>query len=257
MERSMTGLRNMIPILALAAAVSLPLGVAAHGGGGPGMGGPGMGGPGMGGGMMGGSGMMVVADDGSLLILDMDASGMMDGGGGIPVDRDLVALSPDGTERWSVSFTDGWPMMPVTDGDLVVLVLMDDSFMGDGTGGDGGMGGGGMMGARAMDAGHGDPGTDEIVVVGLSLATGQELWRTTVTGDMGSAPQFAPDGSRFYFSVVDMDFSDMGDQPMGQGRTPGMGMSGTTTVVAIGRDGTLLWSTEIGNGDGHGMRAGR
>ncbi len=35
---------------------------------------------GMGGGMTGGSGMMIVADDGSLLVTNMDMRGMMGGG---------------------------------------------------------------------------------------------------------------------------------------------------------------------------------
>ncbi len=258
MERKMNRTGKLILTLAMCAAVSLPLTVIAHGGGGPGMGGSGMGG----GGMMGSSGMLVVADDGSLLVLEMDASGMMDGGGGLPIDRALVNLGPDGAERWRATFTDGWPMMPVTQGDLVVVALMDDNFMGDGGGGDGDMGDGhgdgGMMGVRAQDAGHGnDSSGDEIVVVGLDLATGQELWRTTVTGDMGSAPQFAPDGSRFYFTVVDVDMGGMSDQPMEQGRAPGAGMSGTTSVVAVDRNGTVLWTTEVGSGDGGGMAAGR
>ena len=101
---------------------------------GGGMGGGGMGGSG---GMMSGAGMMIVADDGSLLVTNMDMSGMMDGSSSTGTfDRDLVNIDVSGNERWRVSFTDGWPMMPTTDGDLVVVVLVSDLFMGDDGSGD-------------------------------------------------------------------------------------------------------------------------
>jgi len=77
----------------------------AHGGG---MGGCGMGGSG---GMMSGAGMMIVADDGSLLVTNMDMSGMMDGSSSTGTfDRDLVNIDVNGNERWRVPFTaDGEP----------------------------------------------------------------------------------------------------------------------------------------------------
>ena len=106
-------------------------------------------GGGMGGGMMSGAGMMIVADDSSLLVTNMDMSGMMDGSSSSGTfDRGLVNIDKDGVERWGVSFTEGWPMMPTTDGDLVVVVLVNDWFMGDDGMGDGGNPGGGMGGGR-------------------------------------------------------------------------------------------------------------
>jgi hypothetical protein len=90
------------------------------------------GGMGGGGGMMAGSGMMVVADDSSVLVTNMDMGGMMGGGSFSTVDRQLVNIDANGSERWRVSFDEGWPMMPCTDGDLVVVVLRDDWFMGFG-----------------------------------------------------------------------------------------------------------------------------
>ena len=48
-------------------------------------------GMGTGGGMMGGSGTMVVADDASVLAIDMDTSGMIGGGSFSMADRELVS----------------------------------------------------------------------------------------------------------------------------------------------------------------------
>lgn len=214
----------------------------AHGGGGMGSGG-----------MMGGSGMMIVADDGSLLITNMDMSGMMGGGSSSTVARELINVSPTGSERWRVSFTDGWPMMPVTDGNLVVVVLVDDWFMGSGGMGDGGWDGGGMgggmMGITSKDAG------DQVTVVGLDLATGAELWRTQVDGDMGSMAQFSPDGSMIYLSIMEMGTgSQMGTGPMTQDQAAGAGMMGSVTIVALDRNGNRQWTYSTGDsGSGGGM----
>ena len=81
---------------------------------------------GSGSGSMAGSGMIVVADDGTLLITSMDVGGMMGGGSVTSIDRELVNVRADGTRRWRASFDDGWPMMPVTDGDLVVSATGPD-----------------------------------------------------------------------------------------------------------------------------------
>jgi hypothetical protein len=91
-----------------------------------------------------------------------------------------------------VSFEEGWPMRPATDGDLVVLTLADDWWMGDGGMGDSGWGHGG---GKTLDEGDG-----QVALVALDLARGQELWRLDLQGDMLSAPQFAGDGSRLYLS---------------------------------------------------------
>lgn len=203
------------------------------------------GGMGGGGGMMGGSGMMVVADDGSLLVTNMDLSGMMGGGSVSTTDRELVNVAANGSERWRASFDDGWPMMPVTDGDLVVVVLMDDWFMGSGGMGDGGWGSGmgGHMGGGTKDG----PGDGESVVVALDLATGEEQWRATLSGDMASMAQFSPDGSRIYVSVVEMGSGGgMGQGPMQQGQAAGAGFMSSSTVVAFDRAGIELWTFDAG-----------
>ena len=77
---------------------------------------------GMGGMMMGdmASSMVVVADDGSLLITEM-GMGMMGGWGSSQ--PSLINISANGDERWQVPFNDAWPMTPATDGDLVVVVV--------------------------------------------------------------------------------------------------------------------------------------
>ncbi len=196
---------------------------------------------GMGGQMMGGSGSVVVADDGSLLLNEMDQGGMMGGG---ELLRELVNISADGEERWRVSFEDGWPMMPVTEGDLVVVVLVDDWFVvGDGSG-DWGWGDG---------HGGGGPGTGEAgeaAIVALDLATGVERWRTDVTGAMASMTQFSPDGSRLYVTV--RGSSSMGgghgDDPIRQGDASDGRFLMSTTIAAFDRQGHELWTYDSSSG---------
>ena len=225
-------MKNRMIFLAAFAAVTLMVSglVLAHGGGAMGSGGA----------MMSGTGMMVVADDGSLLVTNMDMSGMMNGGGSSnQVSRDLVNLSANGAERWRVSFTEGWPMMPATDGDLVVVVLVDDWFTGTG--------------------GMGDGGFYRDYVVGLDAATGAERWRTTLDGDMGAMVQFSPDGSRLYISLMEMGTGDgAGTGPMSQGDAAGAGVLTSNTIVALDRSGNQLWSYDTGTPGGMGgMAAGR
>lgn len=221
--------------------------VFAHGGG---MGGGGMGGSG---GMMAGAGMMIVADDGSLLVTNMDMSGMMGGSGSTNTfDRELVNVSADGSERWRVSFRDGWPMMPTTDDDLVVVVLVNDWFMGDDGMGDGGNPGGGMGGMKALGAKNGDA-DDSVVVVGLNLTSGAELWRTSFTGDMGSMVQFTPDGTQIYLSLMDVDGDHgVGMGSMNQGQSSGVGMTASTTIVALNRNGVEQWTLDLSSSGGMG-----
>lgn len=208
--------------------------------------GPGGMGGGMGGGMMaGGSGMLVIADDGSLLVTEMDMGGGHMGGGAI--DRELVCIGTDGQERWRASFDDGWPMMPATDGDLVVLALVDSSWMGDGDTGDGGWHGG----HKVLD-GDDTPAT----LVALSLATGAEQWRLELDSDMVSLPQFAPDGSRLYATARSMDGGPLGSGPMHQGDAEGWSMAMASTLVAVGRDGTVLWSIDLDDHDMGGPMGG-
>ena len=229
----------------------LALAASAHGGG--------MGG---GAGQMGagGAGMLTVADDGSLLVTEM--SSMMGGGPGGGMggdDRALININANGSERWRATFDEGWPMMPVTDGNLVVFSLREDWWNGSGNGGDGdwthggGHGGGGHGGGGG---GGGGPHADTVVLVGLDLATGNELWRTVVDGGMVSAPQFAPDGSQFYLTVRDLSDTGggLGGGSMHQGDAPGGHELMSTSVIAIGRDGALRWSVPLTDG---GQKVGR
>ena len=194
-----------------------------------------------GGGMMAGSGMLVVADDGSLLVTNMDMGGTMGGGSVSTTDRELVNVGSNGSERWRVSFPDGWPMMPVTDGDLVVVVLVDDWFMGSGGMGDGGWSGGGHMGGGTK------AGDGEAIVAALDVTTGVERWRATVDGDMASMAQFSPDGSRIYLSVMEMGSGgSMGQGSMRQGEAAGAGVMNSSTIVAFDRSGNQLWTYDVG-----------
>jgi hypothetical protein len=215
----------------------------------------GMGGGGMGGGgMMAGAGMMIVADDSSLLVTNMDMSGMMDGSSSSGTfDRDLVNIDKDGSERWRVSFTDGWPMMPTTEGDLVVVVLVSDWFMGDDGTGDHGNPGGGMGGGMKAFGTKDVEFEDRVIVVGLDLATGAERWRTTFTGDMGSMVQFTPDGTQLYLSLMDMDGDHgVGMGSMNQGQSSGVGMTASTTIVALNRSGVEQWRLDLSSSGGMG-----
>ena len=205
-----------------------------------------------GGGMMAGSGMMIVADDSSLLVTSMDVGGMMGGGPGNPgtpgeVDRELVNIDANGEERWRVSFADGWPMMPVTDGGLVVVVLVDDWFMGSGGFDDGGWTGGiggGMGGGPGGGTGNGD---GESVLIALSLTSGLEQWRTTIPGDMGSMVQISEDGTRIFVSVRERGTGgQMGQGSVRQGQAAGAGFLMSTTIIALDREGNQLWTFDIG-----------
>jgi len=225
-------------LLALAAAlvvVALPTALLAQMGGGMGNGN---------GSSMGGNGMIVIADDGSILVVDMDMSSMGQNGN---VDRALVSIAPDGTERWRTSFTDGWPMMPVTEGDLVVVTLRGDWWM---DGGDGGWDHGHGHGkVRPTDTGD----TQQLVVVGLDLASGQERWRATLDGDMGGNVRMTDDGSRIYVTVMTIDNGGgMGGGSIHQGDAPGSGMMGGRSIVALDRDGNVLWTHDLGSTGGMG-----
>ena len=225
---------NASRVITLVLGLAVPAFVAAHGPGGMG----GMGGPAG----AGGPGMLTIADDGSLLVTEM-GYGMMGGGQGYMDGRELLNITPGGQVRWRVSFDDGWPMMPVSDGDLVVLALREDWWMGSGPGGDGNPPGGGGGGGGGMP---GDPHADTVTLVGLDLATGGERWRTEVDGDMASLPQFAPDGSRFYLTVRDFGSGfQMPGAPMHQGDAPNGAMMLSTSVVAVGRSGQVLWSLDL------------
>jgi len=233
-------MRRNLMILALSLATATL--AFAHGGG--------MGGSG---GMMSGAGMMIVADDGSLLVTNMDVSGMMDGSSSSgTVDRELVNIDADGNGRWRVSFTDGWPMMPTTDSDLVV-VLVNDWFLGDDGMSDGGNPGGGMGGGmKGLGTKDGDA-EDTVIVVGLNLATGAERWRTSFAGDMGSMVQFTPDGSQIYLTLMDMDGDHgVGMGSMNQGQSSGVGMTASTTIVALDRNGNALWTLDLSSSGGMG-----
>jgi len=208
-------------------------------------------GGGMGGGQMGGgAGMLTVADDGSLLVTEM--SSMMGGGPGggmMGDDRAIVNIGADGSERWRTTFDEGWPMMPVNDGNLVILVLREDWWNGSGAGGDGDWTHGGNHGGGhgGGGGGGGGPHADSAVLVGLDLTTGNELWRTVVDGDMVSAPQFAPDGTQFYVTVRELNGTGggLGGGPMHQGDAPGEHELMNTSVVAVGRNGVVLWTRDL------------
>lgn len=212
----------------LAAALLFPGAAHAHGGGMMASGG----------GMQGGGGMLIVADDGSLLVTEMAMGGMMPGGAP-SYQRELYNLAADGSQRWRVTFADGWPMMPATQGDLVVFALIDDWWMGGGSGDTGWTGPTGTS--------H----SDEVTLVGLDLTTGAERWRTTLSGDMASMTQFSPDGSQLYVTL--RAFSEgghMGGGPLRQGDVAGAGTTMTTSVVALDRNGQELWSKDLGSSGG-------
>jgi len=186
----------------------------------------GWGGGGMGGMMMGdtGSSMVVVADDGSLLITEM-GMGMMGGWGS--AQPALLNVSANGVDRWQVPFNNAWPMMPITNGDLVVVVVSTGGW---------GMWGGGQNGGQSW-------------IYGLDLATGAQRWQINLQGGMASLPQFSDDGSRVYLTAWTYD-GNPGWDPMDQGGW-GSGMGGA--LMAIDRNGNILWQRELGGHTGGGM----
>ncbi len=188
------------------------------------------------GGMQAGSGGLVVADDGSVLVTHVGYT--QTGGPSAPTfQRALVNLGPDGTQRWSATFTQGWPMLPVTEGDLVVVPLVSNAWMGTGSGDTGWMFGGGPGSVST---------TDQVTLVGLDLATGAQRWSTPLSGDMASAARFAADGSRLFVSVFDMgNMAGMGQTPVSQGSAGGASSLATTSVVCLDRSGTVLWTKDL------------
>jgi hypothetical protein len=74
---------------------------------------------------------------------------------------------------------------------------------------------------------------------------------------MASAPQFAPDGSRFYLTVRDFDSTGggFGGGPMHQGDAPGAERLMSTSVVAVDRSGAVLWTRDLTDGGAKGGRA--
>lgn len=92
----------------------------------------------------------------------------------------------------------------------------------------------------------GGPHADTVTLVGLDLVTGAERWRTEIDGDMASIPEFAPDGSRLYVTVRDMGMGfPMPFGSMHQGDAPTGGMLMSTSLVALDRGGTVLWSLDL------------
>ena len=180
---------------------------------------------GMGGMMMGGmdSSVVVVADDGSLLVTEM-GMGMMGGGGSSQ--PALVNITGAGNERWQVSFNDAWPMMPVTDGDIVVIVVSAGGW---------GTWGGGQNGSQSW-------------IYGIDLATGNQRWQINFQGGMASFPQFSEDGSRIYVTASTYRGTG-GWDPMDQGGW-NSGMKGS--LMAIDRNGNVLWERDL-SGHGGGM----
>jgi len=199
----------------------------------------------VGGGMPNGTGMVTVASDGSVLATQMGMS-MMGGptGGGETNQRAIVSIGTDGRERWRATFTDGWPMMAANNGDLVVVVVMNSAWMWQSLSG---------MGWFPWGTPPQGSSSEDAVLVGLSLSSGAQRWRTTLPGDMGSFPQFSADGSRIYVSVTDFGQGSMmggGGVPMRQGDTGGWGTQMTNTIVALDRSGAIQWTRDLSGSGG-------
>jgi hypothetical protein len=209
----------VLTIVILAMLVSADQAVSCGNGGMGGMGG------GMGGGMMMGdmdSSMIVVADDGSILVVE-HGMGMMGGWGSSQ--PTLSNISASGSDRWQTPFSGGWPMMLATNGDLVVVVVSS--------------GGWGMWGAGQ--------GAGQSWLLGIDLATGNPRWQINLENSMASFPQFSDDGSQFYITVS-ASGGQMYGGPMDQS---GWGSSMSTKLFAIGRTGNVLWERDV-SGQGGG-----
>ncbi len=173
----------------------------------------------------------------------VSAQGMMGGpgGGASNFQRAVVNVGTDGKERWRASFDTGWPMMAANNGDLVVVVLVNNAWMCRG------MSGFGRFPFGTPPSG----GETHGALVGLNLATGAQPWKTALPGDMASLPQFAPDGSRVYVSVTDFGSAGMmGSGPLRQGETGGWATQITNKVVALDRNGNVLWTADLSKSGG-------
>ncbi len=194
-------------------------------------------------GMPNGTGMVVVASDGSLLVTQMGMS-MMGGPGGsgsASLQRAIVDLGSNGQERWRATFTQGWPMMAATNGDLVVVVVMNNAWMWRS------MSGMGWFPFGTPPQG----GSQDATLVGLALANGSQRWSAPLPGDMGSYPQFSSDGSRVYVSVSDFGQAGiMGSGSLRQGDTGGWATQMTNKIVAFDRSGNVLWTVDLSQSGG-------
>ncbi len=194
-------------------------------------------------GMANGTGMTVVASDGSLIVTQMGMSmmGSPTSGGGASLQRAIVDLGPDGKQRWQFAVASGWPMMAANNGDLVVVIVMNNAWMWRS------MSGMGWFPFGTPSQG----GTQDATAVGLDLATGSQRWSVTLPGDMGSYPQFSSDGSRIYVSVTDFGQGGMmGSGSMRQGDTGGWATQMTNKIVALDRSGNVLWTTDLSQSGG-------
>jgi len=228
-------------VLAAAMTLAAPALTLAHGGA-------------MGFGMSGGMGMgiPVVADDGTVLVIEGGAMGWSWSDAGSA----LVALDPSGSERWRIALDGVSPMTVVTEGDLVVVATLDhDGMMGNGDsgGGDGHMGGGGSghggMGGHGMSVSPQDvPSRGGAALVAIDLATGVERWRFEADGAMVTA-RLAP-GASIVYAVVHASGHGMGlgGSPMGQGDAEGD--SSTTLYALDAASGAVLWSRDLAAGGG-------
>lgn len=201
-------------------------------------------------GMMGGgaatpnsTGMLTVASDGSLLVTQMGMTMMgSPGGSGSPsLQRAIIDVTASGQQRWRATFSEGWPMMAANNGDLVVVVVVNSAWMWQS------MSGMGWFPWGTPPQG----GSQNATLVGLDLATGNQRWSATLPGDMGSYPQFAPDGSRIYVSVTNFgQGSMMGGGSMRQGDTGGWSTQMTNKIVALDRTGNILWTLDLSQSGG-------
>jgi hypothetical protein len=199
-----------------------------------------------GGGMANGTGMVTVANDGSLLVTQMGMTMMGGpGGSGSPsLQRAIVDVTPAGQQRWRATFSQGWPMMAANNGDLVVVVVVNNAWMWQS------MSGMGWFPLGTPPQG----GSQSAGLVGLDLTTGTQRWTATLPGAMGSYPQFAPDGSKIYVSVTDFgSASMMSPGSMRQGDTGGWSTQMTNKIVALDRTGHILWTLDLSQSGGGGM----
>lgn len=190
-----------------------------------------------------GTGMVTVASDGSILVTQMGMTmmGSPGGSGSASLQRAVVDLGATGTQRWRATFATGWPMMAGSNGDLVVVVVLNNAWMWRSLSGMGWF----PFGTTPQS------GTQDASLVGLDLATGAQRWSATLPGDMGSYPQFSADGTRIYTSVTDFGQAGMmGSGSMTQGDTGNWATQMTNKIVALDRAGNILWTTDLSQSGG-------
>ena len=190
-----------------------------------------------------GTGMVTVASDGSILVTQMGMTmmGSPGGSGSASLQRAVVDLGATGTQRWRATFATGWPMMAGSNGDLVVVVVLNNAWMWRSLSGMGWF----PFGTTPQS------GTQDASLVGLDLATGAQRWSARLSPETWGRTRSSPPTAPGFTSVTDFGQAGMmGSGSMAQGDTGNWATQMTNKIVALDRAGNILWTTDLSQSGG-------